>query len=521
MTINEKAQAYDKALEAAQKELKQDLHESGVWAIKRIFPQLTESEDEKIIDGFHTLLKGIRRDGGLTLNKVPLDKCEAWLEKQKYDRMQPVYDNQESFESALEKAWNDYHNGYENVDKLEDDYIKCAHAKGFREGYLFGFEKQKESLRDFIDDFPYSDEQKELPFDEDKFLEGELSAFLQNYDKEYDDDAAVSDVARHFYEIGKKQKEPLPIPDKFSGLKSLMLQYLQSAANRKDDSEIESDTDLWGRKILAYVWKYSDEQKEQKPVEPNWIHHKVDLSGCSEEYCKAYFDGWNNCNQQHEQLKAEQKPAEWSKNDTVFLNEITDFFENKTVKLQHDIDMYAHWLKSLPERFNLQPKQEWSEEDEKMSTNILNLISSQITYVTGHGTMSGKQYPTYTKERDWFMNRLKSLRPQSKDEIYKEKDEAFKLGKHQLAIKFMNYLDENRPEGKMGLSNGECEDIDKAFKENNWTTIMRYMDKYRPSWKPSEEQMKALLNIEGDLRAFQYNDKAKIIAELYEQLKNL
>lgn len=40
-------------------------------------------------------------------------------------------------------------------------------------------------------------------------------------------------------------------------------------------------------------------------------------------------------------------------------------------------------------------------------------------------------------------------------------------------------------------------------------------------WKPSEEQMKALLNIEGDLRAFQYNDKAKIIAELYEQLKQL
>lgn len=45
------------------------------------------------------------------------------------------------------------------------------------------------------------------PFDEDAFLEDELSAFLQNYDKEYDDDAAVSDVARHFYEIGKKQNE--------------------------------------------------------------------------------------------------------------------------------------------------------------------------------------------------------------------------------------------------------------------------------------------------------------------------
>lgn len=45
------------------------------------------------------------------------------------------------------------------------------------------------------------------PFDEDEFLEDELSAFLQNYDKEYDDDAAVSDVAKHFYELGKKVKQ--------------------------------------------------------------------------------------------------------------------------------------------------------------------------------------------------------------------------------------------------------------------------------------------------------------------------
>lgn len=43
----------------------------------------------------------------------------------------------------------------------------------------------------------------------------------------------------------------------------------------------------------------------------------------------------------------------------------------------------------------------------------------------------------------------------------------------------------------------------------------------RKDWKPSEEQMAALLNIEGDLRAFQYDDKAKVIAELYEQLKRL
>ncbi len=44
---------------------------------------------------------------------------------------------------------------------------------------------------------------------------------------------------------------------------------------------------------------------EKQGSEPNWCHHKVDLSNCSEEYRKAYCDGWNNCNMQHSQCKSE------------------------------------------------------------------------------------------------------------------------------------------------------------------------------------------------------------------------
>lgn len=121
---------------------------------------------------------------------------------------------------------------------------------------------------------------------------------------------------------------------------------------------------------------------------------------------------------------------------------------------------------------------EWNEEDEKM-------LDSIIRVVCGVGVQ-----PNGLREKQ--VSWLKALRPQSKDEIYKEKDEAFKLGKHQLAIKFMNYLDENRPEGKMSLSNGECEDIDKAFKENDWPKIMRYVEKYSPQpkqeWSEEDEE---------------------------------
>lgn len=44
---------------------------------------------------------------------------------------------------------------------------------------------------------------------------------------------------------------------------------------------------------------------EKQESEPNWYHHRVDLSNCSEEYRKAYYDGWNNCNMQYSQCRSE------------------------------------------------------------------------------------------------------------------------------------------------------------------------------------------------------------------------
>lgn len=59
-----------------------------------------------------------------------------------------------------------------------------------------------------------------------------------------------------YLERQKEQKPSINIDQ----LKSLMLQYLQEAANEKDDSDIEADTDKWARKILGYDF-------EQKPAE--------------------------------------------------------------------------------------------------------------------------------------------------------------------------------------------------------------------------------------------------------------
>lgn len=47
-----------------------------------------------------------------------------------------------------------------------------------------------------------------------------------------------------------------------------------------------------------------------------------------------------------------------------------------------------------------------------------------------------------------------------------------------LALGFIHFLNENRQDGKMCLSNAECQDIMDAFLNKKWERIKRYSDKY-------------------------------------------
>ena len=274
--------------------------------------------------------------------------------------------------------------------------------------------------------------------------------------------------------------------------------------------ELSMDTT---KKLLAYLEKQKD-NKDELVYRLNGLMQDY-IKECKddeekEHRLKCYRLFWDALQDANFFEQKEQKPAELTPLATLLSNYLKNDFEyfatkkwdekkwNEVMNIQA-----SELLRTAKNELEQEQKPAWSEEDEKMLRTIISDGSRCVE-------LDSKQIA-------W----LKSLRPQSKDEIYKEKDEAFKLGKHQLAIKFMNYLDENRPEGKMSLSNGECEDINKAFKENDWAKIMRYVEKYRPSWKPSEEQMDALhtavyleeMQFYGGLK-----DKLRV---LYEQLKRL
>jgi len=304
-----------------------------------------------------------------------------------------------------------------------------------------------------------------VPIDsEDERIRKSIMSIISQYarmcEKEGDPcEASLIDDALAYLE---RQKEHLSVPDKFSGLKSLMLQYLQSAANRKDDTEIESDTDLWGRKILDYVWKHDEKQKEQKPAEKISVseelyEHIRNTCACIDDamssdtmcdmtdyltmanssaqkaldmvdksvvkqpaespenprdihnrgYVKGVEDAYNNVNEAKVILKRlakeNPKPAEWSEEDDAIHTRVLGAL-GKTIMgvlptrpSQEDIE----WFKSLPERFNLQPKQEWSKEDERLLNVIIDILDKEEH--NGH-LMRG--------DLKACVKLLKSLRPQ-------------------------------------------------------------------------------------------------------------
>ena len=97
---------------------------------------------------------------------------------------------------------------------------------------------------------------------------------------------------------------------------------------------------------------------------------------------------------------ARMKPAEWNKEEEIMLARCVAAIPicGDEIMPASYLDKLRTWLKSLPERFNLQPKEEWNEEDEKMLERAIHIIA---------------EYSDINeKESEIVQNWLKSLRPQ-------------------------------------------------------------------------------------------------------------
>lgn len=498
MTTEEKAKAYDEAFEKARKRVSTEPQDDTDAILKYIFPELCESEDERIRKVLLNLVSNDKVAGYIKFYEergITCDDAIAYLEKQKYNRMQPVYDNQESFESALDKAWKSYNeSGSRTVDSCEDDYVECAHAKGFREGYLFGLEKQEDASKAI-----------EAVERIDKYIDEHLANAHDmkdsNPDKKYYrgwDDALgkMSGILQDIYS-GEKQKEQ-PKEELIYRLNGLMQEYIKEG---KDEAEKEHRFKCYQLFWDALKDTSYFEQKEQKPVVTHGETYHVDTL----------------CTQQVIAGKMPQKPAEWSEEDKSFYDSII----REVIKEgMHPTPEQAKWFKLLPERFNLQPKNEWNEEDERMRNQLI----YDIEYHKKEGLISAKQnkatktlYNEIEKCYDEKIAWLKSLPLNLK----KKNEDVAKLCSNEWSEEDENHLHSIYHYLRILKDNSDNDSVKKNIEEHiNWLS-KRYqiLLESQPKQEWSKEDEEALREVKLNFE-LNHDNMTPTLVDFYERFFN-
>ena len=402
----EKAKAYDEGLKTVKAILdsmtdsylcthltKEDVRE--MYA--KIYPELRESEDEKIRKWLYNL---IADNLETTICPFPRKDVLAYLEQQK-----------EQKPSENNVIIPQFHIG---------DYIK---PKAYNEEHLIKDINKDGYVLDIDRTIPFKDEdvwevaqQKPAWSEENEKIRKKIIGVIKEVDA-----LTCNQSGEHleWYKSAiaylEKQKEP----------KLLNNEKYQTVPIETLDRLYASERELKEIK-----------QKEQKPVK------SIFPPGLGE----ARFNPIS---------VVEQKPAEWSEDDEGNLKRainicVNDFGEESET---------AKFLKSLPERFNLQPKQEWSEVDKQCLNEAIETLES-LGY-------------------DGIANNLKSLRPQL------QKLEDWTEGDDKMRKALLNCTEELRETCGwnyvyIGNDNIPLGDVE------NWLKSLR------PSWKPTDEQYYAL-----------------------------
>ena len=208
--------------------------------------------------------------------------------------------------------------------------------------------------------------------------------------------------------------------------------------------------------------------------------------------------------------------TEWSEEDKHNIEEVISILNESGGYLNDNNDLLMDWLKSLPERFSIQ-KQEWSEEDKGRVLQIITALESEgARYLNIDGKVR------YKKLVSWLKSSLERFNPQPKQGWSEEDDfmattveNSFYLHCGQMTDrlseqykKFFKKVKSLRPQqnqpNKSEFGHLVCElvtDIvaNEHLPENEKKPTRYFVEKYtvkfmssQPYWKPSEEQINAI-----------------------------
>lgn len=444
-------------------------------ALATLIPELAESEDERTRKWILEKVQGYASSGIPCSDEIKMaDKAIDYLEKQKdLDKMIVV--SPEVWDQAFADA---YENGKKEGEKQEEQKPNveiCPHSiksKSYSEtGYYpiedcdYGLELALLILEKTIG--------KVQGFQtDDGIREHQTAIEAVRKAKEQKEIPLMNGDADLYFDDLRITTKPLTSREWFNeGIK--YAQRLQKEQKPKDITLSREDClhQLFenGTITMADYLYLTTNRREQKPAE------KQDYSGLN-DLERAIHRGFLSAGVENvpvtiikETAKgclAQMKPAEWSEEDDWKRKELIQYLEEKGDYRT----VWMTWLKSLLERLNLQSKEEWSEEKKQTTKNT-----------------HPEEYPLSPAEcispREYGL--FKQLQQECIETI---EQELYSLGKEH---------------------------------EKDDDSRIKFLKSLRPSWKPSEEQMKAL---ERTVRLANFGleeNRRKTLIFLYEQLKKL
>lgn len=391
---------YEQALERARTLHKlacETSHKNTRMAIEEVFPELKESEDERVrkelINFFKNHMDSVYEE--ISDNNVVI----AWLEKQgeqkPTDKVEPKF----KVGDKIRRKTTSFYDKDMQVARIDKDYYVCNHIGKFSSEVVSFLEQSNYELI----------EQKPTDKVEPKFKVGDwiinsegmlrqiLSVDKTGYQTDYGwlthdiydntyhlwtiQDAKDGDV---LYECNEKK------PFIFKELKTKHIGDIASYCdifngifNPNEDDWTTLDIvpvtkeqrDILFQKMKEAGYEWDGEKKElrkieQKPTDKVVPKFKVGdvirLKGGAAEYTirsvtstTYYTDGWSydieGCEEDYELV--EQKST-WSEEDESILQNILVCLKNGWRKLPTDILKYENWLKSIKERYSWKPSDE-------------------------------------------------------------------------------------------------------------------------------------------------------------------
>ena len=469
---------YKEALERASKLRVQNPFDTVGQMVEHIFPELKESEDERIRKGLIKAVSFMLKGGVLKDTDVTREEALAWLEKQgehkSYGQRKECEDCQFNYAGECKGYCDLKRNEHKPTDKVEPKFKVYDWITGIDdEGEVFTYR-----IVEFCGD-------KVRLVDLDEYFTLYPKSELNNYrlwtinDAKDGDLIYVSTETKGFHAIFHKFENGIiyfhcnlcgdfaqggyePSGD-VKSVTPLLKEHYRRFFQKMKQAGYEWNAEKKELKKMKVASKESEDEKIKRELRNDLL-----LYVPTPERYIAWLEKQKhiiNVPPREVILSIWDLGNEWK--------ELTNGCISTEYGTQLDY-IQKHWHES---EYYLKEKQ-----GKKHSSIDINKMVDEFahTEVKGYGIPSMIEVDAYRKG---INDAVKEAGDQ-----YSVDFDGYKKVAYGLSSAFMDYLDNIRPEGKMCLSNMECADIEKAFLEMDWAKLYRYLKNFSKEGSGFEEE---------------------------------